>query len=631
MDFIVGQLLNGLVYGTLLFLMSAGLSLIFGLMGIVNLAHGSFFMLGAFLAISVVKATGSFWSALILAPIPVVLAAIVIETILLRPLYSRGRLDQVLLTFGVSFIATDIVQWIWGATLLNLSEPEMLENSVEFIGIIFPLYRLALFGFGIIIALSLWLFLERTRAGAMVRAGVDDAATAMGIGLNVPLLFTSTFAAGAALAALTGVIAAPVLGVYSGIDVDILIPAFIVIVIGGMGSLKGALIGSLILGEADTFGKAYFPILSMFIVYLAMIVILLLTPAGLFGSRSAEESVAEAGRVIRDPARSVIRANIQPFGWLHRIFGRLRMGWESTALLLLFLLPAGITSYGTGLVTEVLIYAIAAMSLDLLMGYTGLVSFGHAAFFGLGAYATVLLNVHLGINAWITAGIGILLATASAYVIGIFCVRMKGAAFLMLTLAFAQLIYSISVKWRDVTGGSDGLGGLVKPSVLGWSTSHTITMYFVVLAGFVLAFLMLKRVIESPLGHGFVGIRENELRMRAIGYATQRFKLLSFTIAGGIGGVAGSLYALYNGFVSPETLAWSTSGTLLLMVVLGGTGSLVGPVFGAAVFLLMKNIVSSHSEHWLLLVGLIFISCVMFFRQGIYGIVNQHLRGIRTS
>jgi branched-chain amino acid transport system permease protein len=603
--------------------MSAGLSLIFGLMGVVNLAHGSFFMLGAFLAISVVKATGSFWLALIIAPIPVVLAAIAIETLFLRPLYARGRLDQILLTFGFSFIITDVVQWIWGAALLNLSEPKLLEDSVEFLGIIFPLYRLALLGFGISIAFSLWLFLDRTRLGAMVRAGVDDSATAMGIGLNVPLLFTSTFAAGAALAALTGVIAAPVLGIYTGIDVDILIPAFIVIVIGGMGSLKGALVGSLLLGEAETFGKAYFPDFAMFVVYLAMIAILLLTPAGLFGTRSAEESIADAGRIIKDSARAIAHSRIQPFGLLAKGFNRLRLDWQIPTLLLLVLLPASTNNYITGLVTEVLIYAIAAMSLNLLMGYTGLVSFGHAAFFGLGAYTTIVLNVHLGLDAWITAGLGVLLATVSALVIGFFCVRMKGAAFLMLTLAFAQLIYSIAIKWRDVTGGSDGMGGLVKPTVFGWSTAHTNIMYFVVLTSFVVAFLFLKRLIDSPLGHGFVGIRENEVRMRAVGYAIQNYKLLSFAIAGGIGGAAGSLYALYNGFVSPETLAWSTSGNLLLMVVLGGTGSLIGPAFGAVVFLLMKNIVSSHSEHWLLFVGITFVSCVMFFRQGIYGILNQ--------
>lgn len=625
MDLVISQLLNGLVYGTLLFLMSAGLSLIFGLMGIVNLAHGSFFMLGAFLAISVVKATGSFWAALVLAPIPVMLLAIAIEIICLRPLYARDRLDQVLLTFGFSFIISDIVQWVWGATLLNLSAPSVLNSSVHFLGITFPTYRLSLLGFGFLIALCLWQFLERTRVGAMVRAGVDDSATAVGIGINVPTLFTATFAAGAALAALTGVIAAPILGVYSGIDVDILIPAFIVIVIGGMGNLRGALVGSLILGLADTLGKAYLPTFSMFIVYLAMIVILLLTPGGLFGGQSVEQSVADAGHIIRAAEHGGIRPLFQSAHWLSRTISTLRRAWRPMALVVLLLLPFCLSRYGISVVTEVIIFAIAAMSLDLLIGYTGLVSFGHAAFFGLAAYLTILLSVDLHISAWVSAAIGILAATGAALFIGFFCVRVKGAAFLMLTLAFAQLIYSVAMKWRSVTGGSDGLGGLSNPHLFGWSTSNTTVMYFVALCGFVFAFLLLKRVIDSPLGHSFVGTRENEIRMRAMGYPTQRFKLLSFTIAGGIAGISGALYAFYNGFVSPDALGWGTSGTLLIMVVLGGAGSLLGPALGAAVFLLMKNVISSHSEHWLLFVGIIFICCVMFFREGLYGVIGQYL------
>jgi branched-chain amino acid transport system permease protein len=312
------------------------------------------------------------------------------------------------------------------------------------------------------------------------------------------------------------------------------------------------------------------------------------------------------------------------------VFGQWGRGPEIAALMLLCLVPAVFSNYWTGVLTEVLVFAIAAMSLDLLMGFTGLVSFGHAAFFGLGAYVTVVLNVHFGIDAWATGGIGIAAATVSALVIGFFCVRMRGVAFLMLTLAFAQLLYSVSVKWRDVTGGSDGLGGLEKPRILGWSIAQPVPMYFVALFGFLLAFLVLRRLINSQLGHAFVGIRENELRMQAMGYSIQPLKLLSFTIAGGIGGASGSLYALYNGFVSPEALGWGTSGNLLLMVVLGGIGSLVGPAVGAAVFLLMKNIVSSHSEHWLLFVGIIFVSCVMFFRQGIYGILDRYLK-LKTS
>jgi branched-subunit amino acid ABC-type transport system permease component len=287
-DLIITQALNGFVYGALLFLLAAGLSLIFGLMGVVNLAHGSFFMLGAFFGVTVVKLTGNFWLAMLLAPIPVTFIAILVECFFLRPLYARDKLDQVLLTFGFSFILTDITEWAWGKEMLAIQEPGLLEDSIELFGGIFPLYRLALVGFGVFIALCLWLFIEKTRAGAMVRAGVDDTPTAMGIGLNVPLLLTSTFASGAALAALAGVIAGPILGVYSGIDVEILIPAFIVIVIGGMGSLKGAFVGSLLIGEADTFGKAYLPETAMFLIYLTMIVILLARPHGLLGQPVSE-------------------------------------------------------------------------------------------------------------------------------------------------------------------------------------------------------------------------------------------------------------------------------------------------------------------------------------------------------
>ena len=287
MDLFVSQVLNGFVYGVLLFLLASGLSLIFGLMGVVNLAHGSFFMLGAFIGLSVVRTTGSFWLAMLIAPVPVSLIAIAIEVWFLRPLYHRQKLDQVLLTFGFSFVFTDLVQWGWGKDTFALPEPSALQQSFQLLGGFFPVYRLALVAFGLGMALLLWLFIERTRAGAMVRAGVDDAATAMGIGLNVPALLTTTFASGAALAALAGVVAGPILGVYSGVDVDILIPAFIVIVIGGMGSLKGAFIGSLLIGVADTFGKAYLPDMAMFLTYAAMIVILLVRPAGLFGQAQA--------------------------------------------------------------------------------------------------------------------------------------------------------------------------------------------------------------------------------------------------------------------------------------------------------------------------------------------------------
>jgi branched-chain amino acid transport system permease protein len=279
-------------------------------------------------------------------------------------------------------------------------------------------------------------------------------------------------------------------------------------------------------------------------------------------------------------------------------------------------------SYSLGLITETLIFAIAAMSLDLLMGYGGLVSFGHAAFFGLGAYGTVLIAVKLGFSAWISALCGIGIATVGAAAIGFFCVRMTGVAFLMLTLAFAQLIFSVGVKWRAI-GGSDGIGGLVKPDFIKWSLGDPLTMYLFTLAIFALALAAMRGIIASQFGHALVGLRENETRMRAMGFPTQRIRLVAFILAGFFAGIAGALYALFTGFISPDALSWGMSGMLLLMVVLGGAGSLVGPAIGAGVFLLMKHFVSSHTQHWLLVVGIIFVCCVMFFRQGIWGMLKR--------
>src|ERR1700761_6143466 len=294
MELFVAQLLNGLVYGVLLFLIAAGLSLIFGLLNVVSLAHGSFFMLGAFVGLSIFRSTGSFWLALVLAPIPVIVVGVLIETLFLRPLYRRGHMDQVLLTFGFTFVFLDFVQTVWGRGVQRLPAPPVLQGTVQ-IGLgVFSAYRLSLIVFGFAVAFLLWLFLERSRVGAMVRAGVDNAAMAAGLGANLPLLFSGIFGFGVALAAIGGVAAGPVLGLYPGMDAEILIPAFIVIVIGGMGSLRGAFVGSLLIGIADTFGKAYLQSLALFLIYLAMTIVLLIRPQGLFGIKYSDVSAASA-------------------------------------------------------------------------------------------------------------------------------------------------------------------------------------------------------------------------------------------------------------------------------------------------------------------------------------------------
>lgn len=284
-------------------------------------------------------------------------------------------------------------------------------------------------------------------------------------------------------------------------------------------------------------------------------------------------------------------------------------------------------SYVTGLTAEVLIFAIFAMSLDLLIGYTGLLSFGHAAFFGVSAYTVVAIGVHLGLSGWIGFVAGVVMSALAAWVIGFFCIRVSGIPFLMLTMAFSQLLMSVSIKWRSITGGTDGLSGFQRPSLFGISLDDRATQFYVVAVAFVLVLFFLRRLIASPLGSIFIGIRENEGRMRAAGYPVQRFKLISFTLAGALAGVGGGLYALTNAFVSSDILHWSLSGDAIIMVILGGAGTIIGPALGAAMFLLLKNVVSSHTEYWLLWVGIIFILCVMFLRQGVWGWLRQRVRG----
>jgi branched-chain amino acid transport system permease protein len=280
-------------------------------------------------------------------------------------------------------------------------------------------------------------------------------------------------------------------------------------------------------------------------------------------------------------------------------------------------------TYQNALLTEVLIFAVFAMSLDLLIGYTGLFTLGHAAFFGLGAYTVIVLNAHHGVSPWLGAVGGIAVATSAASAIGYLCVRVSGVPFLMLTLAFSQLVYSLAVSWRGVTGGHDGLRSAARPAFLGLSLSNPVTMYYVALVAFLVVFLMLRRLIGSPLGQVFAGIRENEARMRSIGYSTHAYKTLAFTIGGAVAGLSGAIYAFYNGFVSVDAFHWTLSGDVVIMVILGGVGTLVGPVVGAAVFLLMKNLVSSYTEHWLLIIGTVFVVSVMYFPKGIYGTLAE--------
>ncbi len=282
MTFWVIQTLNGLSFGVVLFLLAVGLSLIFGLMRIINLAHGSFFLLGAYIGLTVSEKTGSFWLALAIAPPAVAAASVVMQRWFLHRL-GQNELAQVLMSFGFLLIIADLSLWVWGGEPQTLPKPALLEGSIPILGSVFPVYRLALMAIGSIIAVLLWLFIERTQLGAVVRAGVDDAEMVRGLGIDLPNVFSAIFALGAYLAGLSGVLAGPILGVTPGSDFTVLLLAFAVVVIGGLGSMKGAFLGSLFIGLVDNFGKALIPQFSLFTIFVPMAIVLAVRPTGLFG------------------------------------------------------------------------------------------------------------------------------------------------------------------------------------------------------------------------------------------------------------------------------------------------------------------------------------------------------------
>lgn len=279
------QILTGLTYGMLFFLIAVGLSIILGVMNIVNLSHGTFFMIGGYITYSLLHQKIDFWFALILSVIAMAIFGIMVERFLLKNSYGK-ELEQVLLTFGLAFVLADGVKWIWGTDMHMLPTPAILDFSIPMGNVTFPVYRLFVVLVGCVIAVFLWYMESRTRIGSMIRAGVDDREMVSALGVNVNLLFSGVFAFGAGLAGLSGVLGSPVIGMYPGMDFDILVTSLIVIVIGGLGSWKGSFVSAILVGLIETLGKVWFPALSMVIVFLLMIVVLMIKPSGLFGRRN---------------------------------------------------------------------------------------------------------------------------------------------------------------------------------------------------------------------------------------------------------------------------------------------------------------------------------------------------------
>ncbi len=291
-------------------------------------------------------------------------------------------------------------------------------------------------------------------------------------------------------------------------------------------------------------------------------------------------------------------------------------------LALFVALPEFVRPYYVGLATRMLIFALFAMSLDLLLGYAGLASLGHAAYFGVGAYAVSLLILHWGFSSAVAFPAALVAATAAGALFAPLALRARGSYFLMITFALSQVVWSVAFGWRSLTNGDDGMPGVPRPN-FGWSLESTNSFYYFALGLTALATLALVAIVRSPFGRALRGIRESESRMQALGYDVWRYQFAAFVLAAAFAGLAGALYAYFNRFVGPEYLYVIQSAEALIMVILGGAGTLLGPALGAGIIVFLEDFVSSMTEHWVLVLGVIYVLVTLFAPRGLIGLVND--------
>ena len=602
MDVFLLQALSGLASASSLFLVASGLTVIFGVTRIVNFAHGSFYMLGAYLAWTLVTALPrghlGFWGGVVGAALLVGLLGAAVEVALLRRIYRAPELFQLLATFGVVLVVQDAALVVWGpADLLGPRAPG-LRGSAELLGLRFPRYELFLIAVGPVVLGLLWLLFNRTRWGLLVRAATEDREMTGALGIDQRRLFTGVFFLGSLLAGLGGALQLPRESVNLHMDLAVVVEAFVVVVVGGLGSLPGAFLAALLISELHAFGILVLPRITLVLVFAVMAVVLVLRPQGLLG-RSADPPAAGA---------AIPEVAVGPAPRALRVAG-------AAALLVAVALPPFLGDYALSVLTDMAIMVLFAASLHFIMGPGGMASFGHAAYFGAGAYGAALAVKWF--SAPMAAGLALapLAAGLVGFLFGFFCVRLSGVYAAMLTLAFAQIAWSAAFQWVEVTGGDNGILG-VWPAA--WASGGP-RFYYLALALCVGCTLLLRRVLDAPFGHALRAQRDNPLRAEALGIAGARVRWFAFAFAAAMAGVAGGLFAYAKGSVFPTFLAIPRSVDALLMVLLGGVGTPSGPIVGALAYAGLQEELARLTDYWRLFLGLAVIALVLFFPQGLAG------------
>jgi branched-chain amino acid transport system permease protein len=610
------QLLGGLSYATTLFLMAAGLTLIFGVTRIVNFAHGSFFMLGALFTAHWVTNWFPAWgesaflyaTAIILGAICAGLVGAFAEFFLLRRMAGAPELYQLVATFGLTLAMHDAMQWGFGVNEVFAPRFPGLKGSVQIGDDFFPTYQLLMIVLGPLVWLSLHIVLKHSLFGRRLRAATQDRHMLAALGVNPKPLMLGAVVLGCALAGLGGALQLPKEPATLQMGMNVIVETFVVVVTGGLGSIGGAFVAALLIGLVHAFGISVFPQATLVLVFLTMAVVLVFRPQGLFGLPASrmdaprESAQKFAGLTLTASQMSVIVLGIVALS---------AAAWMGGA-------------YWQTLMQDALILMIFGISLQAMMALGGLVSFGHAAFFALGAYGASLAHSLWGASlpVALAAGCGAALLIASLF--GAAVVKSSGVYLAMLSLALAQVMWAGATQWVGLTGGDNGLIGL---SLVG---PETRPMFYVFLVGLaLLTVLALKQLAQSVMGAALQALRDAPLRAGASGISISWLKYRIFVGSAVLAGLAGGLFAAHKGSVFPSVASVSTSVDALLVVLLGGVHQLWGAVLGSALLSYASAELGRGVTYWRGLLGLLIMLIMVAAPSGLLSLL-QRLRELKA-
>jgi branched-chain amino acid transport system permease protein len=609
------QLLNGLSHATTLFLMASGLTLIFGVTRIVNFAHGSFFMLGALWS---AHAVTNWWpdmagtalgygTVILMGACVAALLGAVTEVLLLKRMRHAPQLYQLVATFGLTLALHDAMRWFFGPEEVFAPRFPGLKGAIQLGESYFPTWQLFTLALGPLVWLGLHLLLTRTLWGQRVKAATQDREMLDALGVNPAPLMLGVVMLGCGLAGLAGALQLPREPANLQMDVNVVVETFVVVVTGGLGSIGGAFAAAVLIGVIHALGLSFFPQATLVLVFLTMAVVLVWRPQGLAGSAAHAEQ----------------RETIPVFalwpvaGWGRAVFVLAFVG--------LTLLAWGQGDYGRSLAEDVMVMMLFGLSLQWMMALGGLVSFGHAAFFALGAYGAALSHLHWGAGLPAALAAGMTLALAVALAFGALVVRSSGVYLAMLSLALAQMIWAGATQWVDLTGGDNGLIGLrlIAP--------ESRALWDAALCGFMLLALAgMARVARSSRGAALQAVRDAPLRAAASGLPVQALRYQVFVGSATLAGLAGGLWAAFKGAVFPSVASVAMSVDALLVILLGGVHQLWGSAVGSALLVWGGAALGQGLDYWRGVLGLVIMLVMVLAPSGVLGAV-QHLLARRTT